>query len=159
MKIYLQEKSGGWKLYEGDLKKELDSRHITISKSATIGDGATIGEWATICKGATISERATIGEGATIYKGATIAARATIGNGVKISTSYDCIVLGPLGSRKAMLTGYMNNGDLIISTGCFMGGINEFEAAVKKQHTGTRHEEEYLAAVDYLRRKFQFQSK
>ena len=199
MKIYLKEKPGGWKSYmgnlnEGDLKKEIEARSITIRQGAiidegvAIGDGVTINKWATInkgaviCKGATIGgestigkeatigeetiiyECATIGEGAVIGEWVTIAARviipakATIGNGVKISTSYDCVVLGPLGSRESILTSYMHDGELIVATGCFIGKIDAFEAAVKKQHAGTQYEKKYLLAIDYLRSNF-FQTK
>jgi 5-methylcytosine-specific restriction endonuclease McrA len=40
MKIYLKEKCGEWRLFEGNLTTELTKRNIII------GEGARIGEWA-----------------------------------------------------------------------------------------------------------------
>jgi hypothetical protein len=68
--------------------------------------------------------------------------------------TYECIVLGPLGSRSAMMTAYVLNEIIQIGAGCFLDSIEKFESQVKEVHAGTRHEKEYLAALDYVRAKF-----
>jgi len=62
--------------------------------------------------------------------------------------------MGALGSRQAPMTAYKHNGTIWIGTGCFIGSIADFTERVKKVHAGTRHEAEYMAALDYCRAKF-----
>ena len=127
MKIYLQEKDGAWKPYEGTLDSlsgELKSREIDIHARATVGEWATVG------------------------------ARATVGEGANIKSLYGCIVMGPLGSRQAPMTAYPHKGTIWIGTGCFLGSIADFESAVRKNHAGTNHETEYLTALKYVREKY-----
>jgi len=190
MKIYLKEKNGLLKLFEGDLTAELKQRQIIIGEwaiigegviigeganigalarigeEARIGEGVIIGEWARIGalanigeeaiigEGARIGERANIGERASIGEEASIGALANIGKGASITMTYECIVLGPLGSRSAMMTAYVLNEIIQIGAGCFLDSIEKFESQVKEVHAGTRHEKEYLAALDYVRAKF-----
>ena len=123
MKLWLQE-SGQWKLFEGDLTKELASRNITVGEGAKVGARATVGEW------------------------------ATVGEGANIKRSLDCIVMGPLGSREAMMTAYRHKDEIWIGTGCFLGNVEDFETAVRKNHAGNEHEREYLCAIEYVRNKF-----
>lgn len=42
---------------------------------------------------------------------------------------------------------YSFNG-YFIKCGCFSGTIDEFEDAVKKKHSGTKHEKEYALAIE-----------
>ena len=172
MKIYLKEKNGLLKLFEGDLTAELKQRQIIIGEGASIGEEANIGALANIGEGVSIGEEARIGERARIGEGANIGALARIGEGVRIgeeasigalanigkgasiTMTYECIVLGPLGSRSAMMTAYVLNEIIQIGAGCFLDSIEKFESQVKEVHAGTRHEKEYLAALDYVRAKF-----
>jgi hypothetical protein len=62
--------------------------------------------------------------------------------------------MGALGSRQAPMTAYRHIGTIWIGTGCFLGSIDDFTSKVKEVHKGTRHEREYLAALDYCRAKF-----
>ena len=148
MKIYLKEKNGLLKLFEGDLTAELKQRQIIIGEWAIIGEGVIIGERARI------GEEANIGALANIGEEANICALANIGKGASITMTYECIVLGPLGSRSAMMTAYVLNEIIQIGAGCFLDSIEKFESQVKEVHAGTRHEKEYLAALDYVRAKF-----
>lgn len=57
MRVYLQEPSGGWKLYEGeDLSAEFRNRGIYVANYAMIEQDATIGQGALIEQGATIGQ-------------------------------------------------------------------------------------------------------
>jgi hypothetical protein len=62
--------------------------------------------------------------------------------------------MGALGSRDCPMTAYRHKGTIWIGTGCFLGDIKEFTQRVKKVHKGTRHEKEYLCALNYVRAKF-----
>ena len=83
-----------------------------------------------------------------------IGARSRIGEGSAIETSLDCIVLGPIGSRGAMMTAYVKDKVIQIGTGCFIGPIDEFEKRVKEVHSGNKFEKQYSDALDYIRAKF-----
>ena len=124
MKIYLRATNGDWALHEGDLAKELKSRNIVISDKASLGAGASLGAW------------------------------AIVGAGAIVGTTYQCIVMGPFGSRDATLTAYPHKDSVWIGTGCFLGPIDDCEKAVRETHRGTEHERQYLAALHYVRARF-----
>jgi len=103
-------------------------------------------------EGARMGSLAYMGEGAYLGEGAYAGDGAHMGDGARIRKTADCIVIGPLGSRNAMLTGYRgNDGSLRISTGCFLGTPEEFEAAVAKTHGDTEHASRYRDALAYIR--------
>jgi UDP-3-O-[3-hydroxymyristoyl] glucosamine N-acyltransferase len=176
MKIYLQNKAtGSWEIHEGtldELSSELSARNISIGEWASIGECASIGEYASIGEWASIGEYASIGESASIGECASIGEYASIGESAsigecasigewaiigesaRIESKYGCIILSPLGSRQAPMTAYPQRDTIYIGTGCFLGSIESFEAAVRKTHAGTQHETEYLLALKYVREKF-----
>jgi Pentapeptide repeats (8 copies) len=62
----------------------------------------------------------------------------------------DLLILGPLGSRAAML--YVTFGDsTYCRTGCFGGTLTELEAAVKKTHGNSQYAKEYRAAIRMIK--------
>ena len=83
-----------------------------------------------------------------IGEGATVGARATVGS------NYGIIVMGPIGSRQAMLTGYRHNDQLWIGTGCFIGPATDFEKKVKEVHGDNEHGKAYADALKFLRVRF-----
>ena len=120
MKLWLKGKNGDWKLFENVTPSDLESRNIKIS------DRATVGDWATVGDGATVGDRATV------------------------EKTIDCVVIGPIGSRESMLTGYSRAKEIWIGTGCFIGSIEKFRSAVKEKCAGTKFELDYLAALTYI---------
>ena len=124
MKIYLKPDGANWKLYEGDYKElaqEWGKLGIDISASARIGAYASIG------------------------------ASARIGDDAKIASQYGLVLMGPLGSRQAMLTGYMHKDELRIGTGCFLGLASDFLERVKTTHGNNEHAKAYREAVAFMR--------
>ena len=129
MLVWLQT-YGEWKQHEGTFEKlrgEFEKRNIVI--------GA----------GAFIRERAVIRAGAEIGAGAVIGAGAFIG------ATIDCVVMGPLGSRNAMLTIYRSKNIIYAATGCFCGTLDKFADAVKKTHGDNDHARRYMAAIAFGR--------
>ena len=115
--------NGGWKLFEDVQPKDLADRNISI------GDRSSIGDWSSIGEGSSIGDRS------------------------RIAKTADCVVVGPLGSRDAMLTGYRHKGGIMVGTGCFLGTISDFEKAVKENHKNNEHAKAYLIAVKFLKEK------
>ena len=92
----------------------------------------------------------------TLSASASIGAYASIGDDAKVERSYDCVVMGPLGSRATMLTGYLKkDGSLWIGTGCFLGPIAQFVERVDQAHKGTEHAQAYGAAVEFIRARLE----
>lgn len=112
---------GEWKLFENVTQEDLKAREIEI------GTGSVIGSDAVICE------------------------RAWIGSGHWIKKTIDCVVVGPIGSRNEILTGYRHNGGIWCATGCFWEPIKKFESSVKNTYAGTDYETDYLAACQYIR--------
>ena len=129
---------------------------VEIYPYAVIGNGATINMDAVIDRQVRIGERVSIGKRTKIesFVGR-IFSGAIIGNDVTIHSAYDYVVIGPLGTREAMLTGYKRKGKLMVATGCFNGTAGKFEERVKATHRfNLRHKAEYLHALAYLKAKF-----
>lgn len=129
MKLWLKE-NGAWKLFENVTADDLKNRHITISPTASVGEGASVGD------------RASVG------------AWARVGDRARVKKTTDCVVLGPIGSRNAMITGYKHKGKLFVGTGCFIGSATDFEKKVKERHGENEHAKQYTLALKYLRERF-----
>ena len=62
--------------------------------------------------------------------------------------SRPVILIGPIGSRDAMLSVYQcEDGGQLIRAGCFLGTRDEFAADVKVEHKKGRYADEYRAAL------------
>ena len=63
------------------------------------------------------------------------------------NTHYICI--GAIGSRDGFTTFFRTKDkQIFVCCGRFEGDINEFVEAVKKTHSGTKHEKTYMLAVE-----------
>ncbi len=179
-KLYLLDAKGAWKLFDSPTAEDLSSRGITIATTATVGDnarlgrgtivgadatvgdGARIGDWASVGAGATVRDGArlgdwarigawaSIGDGATVCDGARVGAHAIVCAGATVATTGDCLMIGPLGSRNAMLTATRHGGEIRIATGCFAGSLAEFRAAVAATHGDSEHVRVYARACTMI---------
>ena len=69
----------------------------------------------------------------------------------KLIGTRPVIIIGPIGSRGAYLTGYNTDGGVMVMTGCFFGTIEEFLSAVKSTHGDNEHRREYECAIMLIR--------
>ena len=73
-------------------------------------------------------------------------------SGANIDKKWCYFSICPIGSENGNLWVMKNEkGILIYNRGCFSGTEKEFISAVKKKHSGTKHEKEYMAAVRLIR--------
>ena len=72
---------------------------------------------------------------------------ASIVNGVKLVGYRSYFVIGPIGSRKDVLTTFLTEKGVFIRTGCFFGALEEFKNALQETHGDNTHAREYLAAL------------
>jgi len=65
----------------------------------------------------------------------------------------DAVVLqiGPIGSRKDYLVYVRADGAETVSTGCYQGGLDAFEAKVEQTHGNNQHGRAYRAVIAMLR--------
>ena len=88
---------------------------------------------------------------AVISKGAVISERADIGKGWRVEHPRDCILLGPAGSRDAMLTVAWTRGMVRAATGCWEGALDDLGAAVVARHGDSQYGRDYAAVVAMTR--------
>ena len=144
MNIYLKNGEDDWIYHENISEKELLNRNISIGSYASIESGARIGS------GASIESGARIGSGASIGSDAMIGSGARIGSGTTLNGKTDIIVISPIGSRNSALTGYIKEGKLVISTGCFLGTEDEFIEKLKITHGDNEHSVKYKSAIEFM---------
>ena len=77
-------------------------------------------------------------------------------SGSNLPSEHKIISISPIGSENGTLLTFDNldGKGLIVCRGCFSGTIDEFVAKVKKKHTGTKYEKQYLAAIEFIKTIF-----
>lgn len=71
-----------------------------------------------------------------------------------IKTEDDYITVGPIGSRNDITTFIRTDNGIYVNCGCFDGTIDEFKDDVIEMHGDNRHAKDYLAAIEFVTKKF-----
>ena len=79
---------------------------------------------------------------------------ANLGDWGNLSSVEDILIVGSIGSRNGYTTIYHTNKGVFVQCGCFNGTLDEFSAKVKKTHSGTKYESDYLALIEFAKIKF-----
>ena len=135
------------------------STALTPAVLAKHGIRVGVGAW--VCDGARVGDGATVGDGARVGAGARVGDRATVGAGATVGDGATVIVIGPIGSHRAFLSVYNNNGVASAVAGCFTGTLDELAAKVEETHGGdttTTHARDYRAAIAFARIVLEAQS-
>ena len=80
-----------------------------------------------------------------------------IGNAVinkDIDNEDNYITIGPIGSRDDITTFINTDEGIYVNCGCFSDTIEEFRNEVIKKHRDNRHAKDYLAAIEFVTKKF-----
>lgn len=75
-------------------------------------------------------------------------ARADLAGAVGIA---DAITIGPIGSRRDVLTATTDGASITVTTGCFRGSLDEFRCAVDNEHGDNQHGRHYRLAIELIR--------
>lgn len=129
---------------------------VEIKGDAQILDNVQIVSQARI-RGNTIIRGNAIIAGDAHIRGGHIQGRPFFGDGCYISEgTRDYIVFENVGSRLDVLTVYKTKyGGVRISTGCFLGSIDEFKKAVEKEHEkNEKIKKEYFYIIDIIKNRF-----
>jgi len=124
---------GGW------IEKETNLDHA---------GGAWVSGEAQVSGGARVSGEAQVSGEARVFGGARVSGEA------RIEKTEEYLMIGPIGSRNAILTSWKGENRVMVSTGCFLGSIDEFAKAVKDKHGETEFGKQYEDALKYISRKF-----
>ena len=71
--------------------------------------------------------------------------------GKKLIGERPIIQIGPIGSRRSYVVGYIREDELIIKAGCFTGTVSEFLEKLENTHGGNIHSEEYKLAIEFIK--------
>ena len=142
-----------------------------IHDDSRIYDNAQVSGNVFLLDKARIYGNSKVSDKATILGFAQVTGEAQVSGSVRISGNAhlsgkayvekmtDYFVVGPIGSRGGYTTFATNDGgEIVVSCGCFSGSIQEFENKVHKEHSGTRHEEDYMLAIEFAKRKMKYRS-
>ena len=69
---------------------------------------------------------------------------------LKLVGERPILVIGPIGSRSDVFSGFVTDKGLRVRAGCFFGTPNEFKAALEVAHGGNAFSREYLVALELL---------
>ena len=88
---------------------------------------------------------------AQVYGNARVFGAAWVSGNARVFEASHIISIGPVGSRNSTLTMFRTDKGSSVVTGCFLGTLAEFEAAVKKKPEGDVHRLVYEDLAPFLR--------
>ena len=71
--------------------------------------------------------------------------------GNKLISERPMLHIGGIGSRNSYLVAFITDNGVFVKTGCFFGTLDEFAAAVSKEHGDNSHGKEYAAAIQMIK--------
>ena len=92
--------------------------------------------------------------GASLARASLVDAKVRTKAGVEatLTGARPIIQIGPIGSRSATLTVLRTDAGMLAQTGCFgPAPLDEFAAAVEREHGATKHGDDYRAAIALAR--------
>ena len=103
---------------------------------------------------ARVSENAQVSGNARVFGNAQVFGDAWVSGDARVSSVVEIIMLGPIGSRNAMLSAYFDKDkNILVSTGCFLGSMSEFEKAVKDRYANKGFGKDYSEAIKFIKSK------
>ncbi len=123
--------------------------------NAKIFDYAQIYGYAQVFEEAQVHEKAKVFGAAQVYGAAQVSGEVHVrGDAIfraqaKICETTDYLLLGPMGSRDAILTVYRTLDGVRFATGCFDGTVAEFFEAIERTHGDSLYAKQYRAALMY----------
>ena len=86
---------------------------------------------------------------------AQVSGDARVYGDAQVSGNAQVMWFSKVGSENGTLTAYYSKTkEIIVTRGCFIGTIDEFERKVKEVHAGKKTEKEYLILIDYIKTRF-----
>lgn len=95
-----------------------------------------------------VSDNARVYDNAWVSGDACVSGSARVSGDARVDSTNQYLTVGPIGRRNDTTTFFNNkDGKISVSYGCFLGEIDEFEAAVRKTHGENKHGQAYRLAI------------
>ena len=127
---------------------------IVYGDALVFGEARVSGN-AQICGFAQIYGETIVYGDAQVSGSAIVSGYACIYSG-NIQSTYDYMLIGPIGSRAAYTTFFKDADKIMVSCGCFKGTIQEFEVKVKETHQNNKFAQQYLDSIEYVKKMLKF---
>ncbi len=137
---------GGWVEKESNLSQ--------VSGEAWVSDDAQVSGLARVYGQARVSGEAQVSGQARVSGKARVYGQARVSGKARLQNSREYLMLGPLGSRNATLTAWVEGTEIRLATGCFLGSVVEFRKRLKETHPTGEHRDAYLAAIAFVKKRF-----
>lgn len=133
------------------------SGNAIVSGNAVVSGNAIVSGYATVAGDAWVSGNAVVSGNAKVSGNTKVSGNAVVsGNtqlvrgGAQVASDQDFLTLGPALSSGRHTTAFQTPTGVKVVTGCFLGTVDEFEAAIRSKHTG-EHLDQYLGFVSTLK--------
>ena len=131
----------------GDVGGYVDGEHnLSQNDTAWVYDHAVVRGQAVVYDRAVVRDHAVVWDHAVVRGRAEVCDQALVCGQAVVTETTDLLVVGPIGTRNAYMTICIPAGT--VTTGCFHGSVDEFEAAVAANPTGR---EDYIAIIPAIR--------
>ena len=103
--------------------------------------------------GGWVADTAKVEPSAQVFSNAQVCGNAQVSGNARVCDNADIFQIGPIGSRNDTLTICRTTEGWQAATGCWLGTLDDFKAAVVKQHGEHSHYgQQYAAALDFADR-------
>ena len=79
---------------------------------------------------------------------------AYLGDWGELGNCEDVLCVSPIGSRNGVTTIFHTDKGIFVRCGCFSGTLDEFVEKVKETHGDNKHAKNYLALVEFVKKKY-----
>ena len=138
----------------GLIEKESNLSHegnCWVGVDARVSDDVRVFGNACVSGDAQVADNTRVFEDACLSGHAWVIGNAWVSGGAEVTGSRHVITVGPVGSRHSMLTLFKTKTGSSVTTGCFGGTLDEFEAAVKEKPEGDPHRNVYESLITTFR--------
>ena len=118
--------------------------------NARVWDNARVSGNARVWGTACVCDNACVYDNARVWDNAWVCDNARVCDNAMVAKTQHVLCIGPVGSSNRALTLFKCENDWKVSTGCFLGTLEEFKAAVSKKPEWDKHRKQYEAVYELL---------
>ena len=142
---------GGYIESEKNLSQDGDAQ---VTGNAQVYGDALVSGNARVSGDAQVSGNARVYGNALVYGDAQVTGNAQVYGNALVTKAQEILMVGPIGSRNAMLSAYFDKDkNLLVSTGCYLGTIKEFMEKVEGVYGNKGYGSDYAEAIKFIEKK------
>src|SRR5690606_39740248 len=105
---------------------------------------------AQVCDAARVCGDAQVYGNAQVHGSAWVSGDAWVSGNARVCDDTSICWFSPVGSESGTLTAFTTERGIYCTRGCFLGTLEEFEAAVKETHGNSRIAAEYSLLIQFI---------